>query len=141
MARISSKAIHYWAEDQSGRRPDGLELGFVTGIEGYSSVVPRIYFCHMANFSGASTRSLAPIVSGEGLEDCQYRIVFLGGMWFCFMALEEILTTLSYLPKYPTCSEAMGRRCIRRAVKLTRPVEPFLQYGSTPWGRFWFLGN
>ena len=121
--------------------PGRIGIGFVTGIEGYSSVVPRIYFCHMANFSGALMRSLAPIVRVESLEDCEYRIVFLGGMWFCFMVLEEILATLSYLPEYPTCSKAMGRRSVRRAVKLTWPVEPSFQYGSTPWGGLWFLGN
>ena len=62
-------------------------------------------------------------------------------MWFYFMALEEILATLSYLTKYPTCSKAMGQRSVRHAVKLTWPVEPSFQYGPTPWGGLWFLGN
>ena len=66
--------------------------------------------------------------------------MFLGGMLFGFMALEEILATLSYLLEYPTCSKAMGRCSVRRAVKLTWPVEPSFQYGSTPWAGFGFLG-
>ena len=62
-------------------------------------------------------------------------------MLFYFMALEEILATFSYLPEYPTCPKAMGWCCIRRTVKLTWPIEPFFQYGSTPWGGLWFLGD
>ena len=85
--------------------------------------------------------SLAPIVRGESLKDSQYRIVFVGGMLFCFMACEKVLATFCNLPEYPTCSKAMGWCSVRRAVKLTRPVEPSFQYGSTPWGGFGFLGN
>ena len=62
-------------------------------------------------------------------------------MLFGFMALEEVLATLSYLPKYPTCPKAMGWCCIRRTVKLAWPIELSFQYGSTPWGGLWFLGD
>ena len=62
-------------------------------------------------------------------------------MLFGFMALEEILATFSYLPEYPTCPKTMGWCCIRRNVKLTWPIEPSFQYGSTPWGGFRLLWN
>ena len=48
-------------------------------------------------------------------------------------------------PLLATCRsiqhKAIGRCSVRRAVKLTRPVEPSFQYGPTPWGGLWFLGN
>ena len=57
------------------------------------------------------------------------------------MVYKKILATFRYLPEYLTCSKAMRWRGIRRAVNFTRPIEPFFQYGSPPWGGFWFLGD
>ena len=56
-----------------------------------------------------------------------------------FMAYKKILATFCHLPEYPTCPNTMSWHCIRRTVELTWPVEPFLQYGSPPWGGPWFL--
>ena len=94
----------------------------------------------MADFGKAAECSLAPVIRGESLEDCQYCVVIHGKVLWGFLD-EEILAALGHLPEYPTCSKAMGRRSVRRAMKLTRPVEPSFQYGSTPWDGLWFLGN
>ena len=62
-------------------------------------------------------------------------------MMLCGIVNEDILAALGHLPKYPTCSKAMCWFGIRRGVNLAWPIEPSLQYGSTPCSGLWFLNH
>ena len=93
------------------------------------------------DFGEAAECSLAPFIRGECLEDCQYCFVIVHGMVLCGIVDEEILTALGHLPEYPTCSKAMCWRGIRCTVNFAWPVEPSLQYSSTPCSGLLFLCN
>ena len=53
-------------------------------------------------------------------------------MVLCGIVDEEILAALGHLPEYPTCSKAVCWYGIRCTVNFAWPIEPSLQYGSTP---------
>ena len=50
----------------------------------------------------------------------------------CGIVDEEILAALGHLPKYLTCSKAVGWYGIQCCVYFAWPIEPSLQNGSAP---------
>ena len=62
-------------------------------------------------------------------------------MVLCGIVDEEILAALGHLPEYPTCSKVVGWYGAQCSMYFAWPIEPSFQYGFTPWGGFWFLGN
>ena len=95
----------------------------------------------VADFSEAVECSLAPVILGESLKDCQYCIVIFRGMVLCCIADEDILVALGHLTEYPTCSKAVCWHGIRCTVNFAWPIEPSLQYSSTPCSGLLFLYN
>ena len=94
----------------------------------------------LADFGKAAECSLAPVIRGESLDDCQHCIVVVfRGMVLCGIVDEEILAALGHLPEYPTCPKAVGWCCIRCCVYFAWPIEPSLQNGSAPRNVFRFF--
>ena len=93
----------------------------------------------MAHFGEAVECSLAPVIRDKSLKDCQHCIVVFCGMMLYSIVNEEILVALGHLPKYPTCSKVVCWYGIRCGVNFAWPIEPSLQYGSTPYSGLLFL--
>ena len=93
----------------------------------------------VADFGEAAECSLAPVILGESLKDCQYCIVIFCGMMLCGIVNEDILAALGHLSKYPTCSKVVCWYGIWCGVNFSWPIEPSLQYGSMPCSGLWFL--
>ena len=66
---------------------------------------------------------------------------YFHGMVLCGIVDEEILAALGHLPEYPTCSKAVCWHGIRCTVNFAWPIEPSLQYSSTPCFGFFVIGS
>ena len=60
-------------------------------------------------------------------------------MVLCGIVDEKVLAALGHLPEYPTCSKVVCLYGIRCAWNFAWPIEPSLQYGSTPLAGFGFF--